>query len=105
MMKEGYTVEGHENPHMTLLFPFMMQSAMLFESIIALCRASILICVGKTASDDRALTYHRTRAIKGVSESLSTTGATEDAVLLSVAMLLTLEVSLSHVPRSCADVR
>ena len=91
MTKEGYTVHGHENPHMTLLFPFMMQSAMLFESVIALCRASILICVGKTPSEDRALTQHRTRAIKGVSESLSTSDATSDAVLLSVAMLLTLE--------------
>ena len=92
MTKEGYTVHGHENPHITLLFPFMMQNAMLFESVIALCRASILICVGKPAPEDRALTYHRQRAIKSVAESLSTSDATNDAVVLSVAMLLTLEV-------------
>jgi Fungal specific transcription factor domain len=81
---------------MTLLYPFMLQNSILFESIIALCRASILICVGKTAMDDRALVHHRSRAIKGVSQSLSTTKATNDGVLLSVAMLLTMEYLLGN---------
>ena len=78
---------------MTLLFPFMMQNALLFQSIIALCRASILICVGKSTNTDKALIHHRMKAITGVSESLGSEDATNDAVLLTVAMLLTLEVS------------
>lgn len=76
-----------------MLFPFMLQNAVLFESIIALCRASILICVGKPAADDRPLIHHRTRAIRGVSAALGTADATNDATLLSIAMLLTMEVS------------
>jgi hypothetical protein len=91
--KEGFTVVGHENPHMSMLFPFMLQHALLFESIIALCRASVLMCVGRSTSEDKPFIYHRTRAIKGVSEALSTEEATNDNILLSVAMLLTLEVS------------
>lgn len=90
--EEHFMVSGHGNPHMSMLFPFMCQHALLFESIIALCRASILMCVGKSTSEDKAFIYHRSRAIKGVSEALSTDEATNDGILLSVAMLLTLEV-------------
>jgi hypothetical protein len=75
-----------------MLFPFMLQNALLFESIIAVCRASILICVGRSAADDRPFFHHRRRAIEGVTAALGTSDATNDATLLSVAMLLKLEV-------------
>jgi hypothetical protein len=92
-----YSVSGHPNPHMTMLFPFMCQNSILFESVISLCRASILLCVGKPASEDKALLTHRARAIKGVSAALSTEEAVNDNVLLSVAMLLTLEYLIGNI--------
>jgi hypothetical protein len=69
----------------------MMKHAVLFESIITLCRASILICVGKNPFEDRALSFHKVRTLKAVASSLDTEDGTSDAVILSVAMLLTLE--------------
>lgn len=95
--KEGFSVSGHPNPHMTMLFPFMCQHSLLFESIITLCRASILLCVGKSTSEDKALLYHRARTMNGVSKALSTDEAVNDDVLLTVAMLLTLEYLIGNI--------
>lgn len=93
----GYNVEGHPNPHVSLLLPYAIDHAVLFESIIALCRASLVLAMGKDPTQDKALIQHRKETMVGVTKRLSTADAVNDATLLSVTMLLTLEYLLGNV--------
>lgn len=88
---------GRPNPHMSMLFPFMLKEAMLFETIIALCRASILLAQGKKAEEDRWFVHHRMRAIKAVTANLTTVDGISDASILSMTMILTLEYLIGNV--------
>ena len=88
---------GKPNPHMALLFPFMLKSAMLFEIIITLCRGSILMAQGKRVSEDRLFVYRRAHAIKTITTNLTSPKGLSDASLLSVTMVLTLEYLTGNV--------
>lgn len=95
---------GKPNPHMSMLFPFMLKNAMLFEAIMALCRASIVLSQGRKAEEDRGFVYHRTRAIKAVTANLTSTDALSDASLLSVTMILTLEYLIGNIAAVAAHL-
>ncbi|OAP64603.1 hypothetical protein AYL99_00575 [Fonsecaea erecta] len=84
-------VPGPVNPHLSLLLPYALKHTFLFESIISVCRASILISLGKPMWEDYAFVHYRGNAIAGLNERLKSTEATDDAALLTVTMLMTLE--------------
>lgn len=79
------------NPHLSLLLPFALEHSLLFESIIAVCRASILISLGKSAYEDPAFIQHRGSALTALNIKLKSKDCTDDAALLTVVMLMTLE--------------
>ena len=95
---------GKPNKHMELLFPFMITNAMLFETIVALCRTSILLAQGQKAEEDAAFLYHRARAIRAVTKNLTTPDGLSDASLLSIAMILTLEYLIGNVAAVAAHL-
>ena len=82
---------------MSLLFPFALQNAVLFESIIALCRASVVMSLGRNPNEDKDFIRHRGRTVQQVTSALTTEEAVNDANLLAVAMLLTLEYLTGNV--------
>ncbi len=82
---------GPVNPHLSLLLPYALKHAILFESIISVCRASILISLGRPIWDDYVFVQHRGSTIAKLNEKLKTTGATDNSALLTVTMLMTLE--------------
>ncbi|KIW92687.1 uncharacterized protein Z519_06534 [Cladophialophora bantiana CBS 173.52] len=84
-------VPGPVNPHLSLLLPYALKHTILFESIITVCRASILISLGRPIWEDYAFVHHRGSAIAGLNEKLKSNEATDDAALLTVTMLMTLE--------------
>jgi hypothetical protein len=79
------------NPHLSLLLPFALDHSILFESIVAVCRASILISLGKSAFEDPAFIQHRGNALAALNTKLRSNACTDDAALLTVVMLMTLE--------------
>ncbi|OAL38024.1 hypothetical protein AYO20_02857 [Fonsecaea nubica] len=88
---ERSVVPGPVNPHLSLLLPYALKHPILFESIISVCRASILISLGRPIWEDYAFVHHRGSAIAGLNERLQSSEATDDAALLTVTMLMTLE--------------
>lgn len=95
---------GRPNPHMSMLFPFMLKEPMLFETIVALCRTSILLSQGKKVEEDSGFIYHRARAIKAVTKNLTTPDGVSDASMLSIAMILTLEYLIGNVAAVAAHL-
>ncbi|KAK5056619.1 hypothetical protein LTR84_012151 [Exophiala bonariae] len=79
------------NPHLSLLLPFALENSLLFESIVAVCRASILLSLGKSAYEDPAFIQHRGSALAALNVKLKSKTCTDDAALLTVVMLMTLE--------------
>ena len=88
---EKSVVPGPVNPHLSLLLPYALRHAILFESMIAVCRASVLLSLGRPIWDDYAFVQHRGSTIAGLNEKLKSEEATDDAALLTVTMLMTLE--------------
>lgn len=82
---------GPVNPHLSLLLPYALKHAILFESIISVCRASILLSLGRPIWEDYAFVQHRGSTIARLNEKLKTKEATDNAALLTVTMLMTLE--------------
>lgn len=88
---ENSVIPGPVNPHLSLLLPYALKHALLFESMIAVCRASILISLGRPIWEDYAFVHHRGSTIAALNTRLKTKEATDDAALLTVTMLMTLE--------------
>ena len=84
-------VQNTPNPHLTLLLPYALDHPILFESIIAVCRASVLLSLGKSAFEDPAFIQHRGNALAALNTKLTSKSCTDDAALLTVTMLMTLE--------------
>ncbi|EXJ60876.1 hypothetical protein A1O7_05029 [Cladophialophora yegresii CBS 114405] len=82
---------GAVNPHLSLLLPYALKHAILFESIISVCRASILISLGRPIWEDYAFVQHRGSTIARLNAKLKTNQATDNAAILTVTMLMTLE--------------
>ena len=100
----GVHIEGHMNPHISLLLPYAMKNAVLFESMMGLCRASILTALGQDPHQDQELNRHRQRTVAAVTDRLSTPDAVNDATILAVTMLLTLEYILGNVAAVAAHL-
>ncbi|RMZ80309.1 hypothetical protein DV738_g2808, partial [Chaetothyriales sp. CBS 135597] len=98
LARSGNVDESALDHHLSLLFPFMLQSVCLFHSVIALCRGSILISLGQFPLDDRQVLYHRYQALTCLRVSLDSEACKSDANLLTIAMLLTLEYLSDNVP-------
>ncbi|KEF63417.1 uncharacterized protein A1O9_01395, partial [Exophiala aquamarina CBS 119918] len=79
------------NPHLMLLLPYALEHPILFESIIAVCRASVLLSRGKSAFEDPAFIQHRGNVLSALNIKLQSDSCTDDAALLTVTMLMTLE--------------
>lgn len=88
---ETSLVPGPINPHLSLLLPFALQHSILLESMVAVCRASILLSLGRPILEDRACIQHRGNAIAGLNTKIRSSECTDDAALLTVTMLMTLE--------------
>lgn len=88
---ETSILAGPPNAHLSLLLPFALEHAILFESMMAVCRASILLSLGRPAFEDSAFIQHRGNAIAGLNRALRSTTCGDDASLLTVTMLMTLE--------------
>lgn len=84
-------VPNTPNPHLTLLLPYSLKHPILFESIIAVCRASVLLSLGKSAFEDPAFIQHRGNALAALNTKLTSQSCTDDSALLTVTMLMTLE--------------
>lgn len=80
------------DPHVSLLYPFALQNTVVFESLISVCRASLLLSQGKSIQDDREFVQHRGRALSALNAKLQTKDPTDDAALLSVSLFVILEV-------------
>ncbi|EXJ91620.1 hypothetical protein A1O3_00170 [Capronia epimyces CBS 606.96] len=93
---KGTNREVSVNPHLSLLLPFALKHSTLFESIIALCRASILLSSDRPAWEDAAFIRHRGNALAGLNIKLRSKDSTDDAALLTVSMLMTLEYIIGN---------
>ena len=86
------------NPIIHVVFPYALQNDVLFESILAFA-----LYINPQRKTDPTVTtvmqHHRASALKKLNRALSSAQAS-DAVVLSVAMFLTVDVSLvTRVPR------
>ena len=88
---KGQLMSGPVNPHLSLLLPYALKHAILFEAIISVCRASILLSLGRPIWEDYAFVQHRGSTITRLNAKLKTKEATDNAALLTVTMLMTLE--------------
>ncbi|KPI36416.1 uncharacterized protein AB675_2887 [Cyphellophora attinorum] len=102
--KQSEWLVGKPNPHMALLFPFMLKDAMLFEIVVVLCRASILMAQGKKVKEDRPFVLRRAHAIKTITNNLTSPQGISDASLLSITMVLTLEYLTGNVAAVAAHL-
>ena len=85
------SMPGQVNPHLSLLLPYALKHAVLFEAIISVCRASILLSLGRPIWEDCAFVQHRGSAIAKLNDKLQSKEATDNAALLTVTMLMTLD--------------
>ncbi|KIW12872.1 hypothetical protein PV08_08059 [Exophiala spinifera] len=93
---EGSVVPGPVNPHLSLLLPYALKHSTLLESMIAVCRASILLSLDRPALEDPAFIQHRGNAIAGLNTKIRTNHCTDDDALLTVTMLMTLEYLMGN---------
>lgn len=92
-----FAVEGHSNPYLSLVFPYALQHAVLFESIVAMCRVSSLQAQQMAAVQDRGFVYHHANAKDALQLRLeSSTTCADDVTILTLAALATIDVSLPH---------
>jgi Fungal specific transcription factor domain len=90
-----FAFEGHPNPYLSLLFPYALQHAVLFESIVALCRVASLLNQGMSTDYDRAFAYHHNNTRYALQMRLNSTATcADDITILTIAALATIDVSL-----------
>jgi hypothetical protein len=102
--RKSEQVVGRTNPHMTMLFPFMLKEPMLFETVVTLCRTSILLSQNKKVEEDAAFVYHRGRSLRAVTSKLTSAEGISDASMLSIAMILTLEYLIGNIAAVAAHL-
>ncbi|KAK6373472.1 uncharacterized protein PV06_06417 [Exophiala oligosperma] len=93
---EDSSVPGPVNPHLSLLLPYALKHPILFESMIAVCRASVLLSLDRPALEDAAFIQHRGNAIAGLNTKIRTNQCTDDDALLTATMLMTLEYLMGN---------
>ncbi len=88
--------EGHPKPYQSLVFPYALQHAVLFEGMIALARASWLLQERIPWQTDAALTYHRANAFASLRLRLACEATcADDTTILTIAALTTVDVSIA----------
>ncbi|RVX66253.1 hypothetical protein B0A52_10180 [Exophiala mesophila] len=92
----GKNSSADHNAHLSLLLPFTLQHAVLFESLVAVCRASVLVSLGQSALEDKAFIHHRGQAMAGLNSRLGSKRPTDDAALLTAVLLMTLEYLIGN---------
>ncbi len=92
--ERAFAFEGHPQPYKSLVFPFALQHAVLFESIVAISRASWLLQEGIPWYHDSALAHHRGKAFAALRLRLmSQKTCADDTTILTIAALSTVDVS------------
>lgn len=89
----AFAFEGHPKPYQSLVFPFALERAVVFEAIIALSRASWLLQERLPWSKDNALALHRANAFAQLRlRLLSEETRADDATIVTIAALTTIDV-------------
>jgi hypothetical protein len=89
--------EGHPKPYQSLVFPYALQHAVLFESMIALARASWLLQERLPWEKDTALAFHRTNAFAALRvRLLSESTCADDTTICTIAALTTIDVGFNE---------
>ncbi|OAL31404.1 hypothetical protein AYO22_00996 [Fonsecaea multimorphosa] len=87
--------EGHPTPYRSLVFPYALEHAVLFEAMVALSRASWLLQEGIPWSKDSALAYHRANAFAALRLRLtSEVTCADDTTICTIAALTTIDYML-----------
>ncbi|KAK4942465.1 hypothetical protein LTR10_017761 [Elasticomyces elasticus] len=91
----AFAFEGHPKPYQSLIFPYALERPILFETIVALSRASWLLQEGIPWSRDAALAYHRTNAFNALRLRLaSAETCADDTTMTTIAALTTIDYIL-----------
>jgi len=91
----AFAFEGHPTPYRSLVFPFALERAVVFEAIIALSRASWLLQEKIPWFKDSALAYHRANAFAQLRLRLmSQETCADDATIVTIAALTTIDYML-----------
>lgn len=89
-------IEGHPNPYQSLVFPYSLHHAALFESMLCIARTSWLMTEGIPCQHDKALAYHRTNAFAALALRMtSEETCADDTTILTIAALSTVDVCSS----------
>lgn len=100
-----FAIEGHSNPYLSLLWPFVLQHDILFEGVIALCLASWLMPQGIRASEDRAFIYHHNNTLAKLQQRLiDPQQCCDDVTLLTMTCLGTIDYVLGNSHGAIAHV-
>ncbi|KIW43675.1 uncharacterized protein PV06_04754 [Exophiala oligosperma] len=91
----AFAFEGHPKPYQSLVFPFALERAVVFEAIVALSRASWLLQERLPWSKDNALALHRANAFAQLRlRLLSEETCADDATIVTIAALTTIDYML-----------
>lgn len=91
----SYGVENHAKPYATLVFPYVLQHAVAFESIVVLSRTDWLLRERIPWYHDKALAYHRANTFAALRLRLmSEKTAADDITIVTIAALTTVDVSI-----------
>ena len=92
-----FAFDGHPNPYLSLLWPYALQHPVLFEGIVAMCRASWLLEHGYDTLQDRGLAYHHNNTKHSLQKRLDNPETcADDTTMLTVLALTTIDVSLTR---------
>ncbi len=98
-----YQLSGYHEPHLSIVFPLAMSQAVLFQSLVAMCRVFWLMARGQTWQDESEYLRHRGRALALVQAKLEGESVPDDATLLAIVCLTSIEVRPNH--PSCTTFR
>lgn len=91
--------DGHPNPYLSLLWPYALQHASLFEGLVAMCRASWLLEHGQSTLHDRAFAYHHNNTKYALQKRLESVDTyADDETMLTMLAVTTIDVRLHPGP-------
>ena len=98
-----YAQSGYRDPLLSIVFPLAMNHAVLLQSLVAMCRAFWLIARKRAWETDAEYIKHRGRALSLVQAKLNSEWCAENATLLAIVCLTSLEVRYCATSISCAN--
>jgi hypothetical protein len=100
----GFDSKDHPSPYVSLVFPYALQHAVLFESIVALSRATSQLQLGTFSQHDRAFVYHHGNAKSALQTRINSSATcSDDLTVLTIACLSTIDVG-DQDPSSFGDL-